>query len=71
MDDTEQQADHTDDPREQGTGQGGYPESNPEGAEDQDAEGGTRDGDGDDAPSSSSEHEGDPGQATGNPDAAG
>jgi hypothetical protein len=67
--------DHTEDPRKQGTGQGGYPESNPEGTRDDDAASGpqtTRSPGGDtDAPSPSTEKEADRGHSTGNPGAAG
>jgi hypothetical protein len=67
--------DHTEDPREQDTGSGGYPESNPSGADGGPAEGGARDrsgGDTDsDAPSPSTDKEADRGASTGNPDAAG
>jgi hypothetical protein len=68
----ERQADQTDDPRKQGTGQG-YPESNQaettptEGTESGPAAG----DDSPDAPSTSSPGEGDAGQATGNSRAAG
>lgn len=67
----ERQPDHTDDPRDTDTG-AGYPEEEPGGAgeatqrevppEREKGAGGA------DAPSTSSEHEGDPEQATGNPD---
>ena len=61
------------DPRQQGgEGQGGYPEANPAdssgGGAGEDAATGTGDVD---APDTSSDEEGDAGQATGNPDAAG
>jgi hypothetical protein len=36
--------DHTDDPRKQETGGGGYPETTPAGTEDDDAEKGDREG---------------------------
>ena len=71
----DRETDHTQDPREQGTGQGGYPESQQEGTSPKE---GTKDGpEGgaggkqDDAPSTSSSEDGDSQQATGNPDAAG
>jgi hypothetical protein len=61
--------DHTDDPREQEEGTGGYPESNPGGS---DPGGGDRSREGDtDAPSPSTDKEADRGASTGNPDAAG
>jgi len=64
--------DHTDDPREQGTGQGGYPETNPKGVQDDDAADGPQTtGSDTDAPSQSTDKEADRGSATGNPDAAG
>ena len=62
----ERQPDQSEDPRKQGTGQG-YPESNPA---DDTPDAPDRTGD-TDAPSTSSPNEGDAGQATGNPDAAG
>jgi hypothetical protein len=67
----ERSPDHTDDPRKQEEGSGGYPESNPSGSDDaagdpdRDREGGT------DAPSTSTDKEADRGDSTGNPDAAG
>jgi len=70
----ERQPDHSDDPRDADTG-AGYPEEEPGGAGEAtqretppEREKGSA---GSDAPSTSSEHEGDPEQATGNPDAAG
>jgi hypothetical protein len=62
----------TDDPRQKGTGDQ-YPEENPEGqAPAEGAEQGPSSGTGDTpAPSTSSPQDGDPGQATGNPRAAG
>jgi hypothetical protein len=75
-----QQTDFDEDPREQGTGQGGYPESNPEGTQDDDAATGRSKGPGSDesrgggsdrAPSVANEKEGDRAASTGNPDAAG
>lgn len=74
MDDDDRPADQTEDPREQETGKGGYPESNPAGADDDDATGG-RDRSGADigsrAPSPATEKETDRDKSTGNPDAAG
>jgi hypothetical protein len=70
----ERQADHRDDPRRQGTGQG-YPESAPEEATPREGtESGPEadeDGGGAEAPGTTSPSDGDAGQATGNPDAAG
>ncbi|HEV7751923.1 MAG TPA: hypothetical protein VGO71_10295 [Baekduia sp.] len=86
MDDDDRKPDHTDDPREQDTTSGGYPESNPGGTQDDDAEsnpGGTQDDDaeggrdrsggdtGSGAPSPSTDKETDRGASTGNPGAAG
>jgi hypothetical protein len=64
------QPDHTEDPRKQETGTGGYPESNPDGTEGSKA-GGPDDDSGPDAPSTSTGKEADRGHSTGNPDAAG
>jgi hypothetical protein len=65
----EREPDLSEDPRGQETGAGGYPESAPAG---QDPGQGAGDrGPSPDAPSTSAPEEGDPGQATGNPDAAG
>jgi hypothetical protein len=72
MDERDDQAMPTDDPRGTSTG-GGYPEESPEevtGGGDKD-DGPERDVDNPDAPSVSSPEESDPGQATGNPGAAG
>jgi hypothetical protein len=66
----EDQPDHTEDPRKQETGTGGYPESTPGGSEGDDAGGADDDG-GPDAPSTSTDKEADRGHSTGNPDAAG
>ncbi|HWH93200.1 MAG TPA: hypothetical protein VNT03_05015 [Baekduia sp.] len=64
----ERSPDHTDDPRKQETGSGGYPESTPAGTEG----GGERAREGDtDAPSPSTEKEADREHSTGNPGAAG
>ena len=72
--DDDRKPDHTDDPRRQDTGSGGYPESNPAGTQDEDAEGG-RDRSGGDtgsgAPSPATDEEADRGASTGNPGAAG
>jgi hypothetical protein len=72
---TEREPDHTEDPRRQGIGTGGYPESNPEettpesgGAPQPGDPGG---GDTGDAPSTSTPEEADRDAATGNPGAAG
>jgi hypothetical protein len=67
--DDERSPDHTEDPREQGTGQG-YPETSP--AEATPAEG-TRErpGDGGQGGPPAKEREEDRSQTTGNPDAAG
>lgn len=67
------EADHSDDPRGTDTG-AGYPEEAPAGAQPgvQRDEGDERSGPaGGDAPSPSGDEDGDPGQATGNPGAAG
>jgi hypothetical protein len=74
MDDDDRKPDHTDDPREQDTGSGGYPESNPAATQDDDAEGGADRSGGDTrsgAPSPSTDKEADRGASTGNPGAAG
>jgi hypothetical protein len=64
----EQTADHTEDPRKQEEGSGGYPESTPAGSEGA----GQREREGDtDAPSPSTDKEADRGHSTGNPNAAG
>jgi hypothetical protein len=66
--------DHTDDPRGTDTGQAGYPEEQPPGAQPGQPRPRDRDRteeDGADAPSPSGGDEGTPGQATGNPGAAG
>jgi hypothetical protein len=75
---TEREPDHTDDPREQDTGSGGYPESHPQettpregadpGPERSEHAGG---GDTGGAPSTSTPDEADRESTTGNPDAAG
>jgi hypothetical protein len=63
--------DHTEDPRKQEQGSGGYPESTPAGTEGDKA--GTRDQDAesDNAPSPSTDKEADREHTTGNPNAAG
>jgi hypothetical protein len=63
--------DHTEDPRKQETGTGGYPESTPGGSEGDDAGGPDKDSASGDAPSPSTDKEADRGASTGNPDAAG
>jgi hypothetical protein len=68
MADDDRSPDHTEDPRKQATGSGGYPESTPEGTEgdgERERKGGA------DAPSPSTEKEADRGHSTGNPNAAG
>jgi hypothetical protein len=65
-----QQADHTEDPRKQETGSGGYPESTPGGTEGAGADDREREGDAD-APSPSTDEEADRERSTGNPGAAG
>ena len=68
MADEQTQPDHTEDPRKQEEGSGGYPESTPAGSEG----GGEREREGDtDAPSPSTDKETDRSHSTGNPDAAG
>ena len=65
--------DHTQDPREGDTGEGGYPETNPAPASPESGAGADRSG-GDtdsDAPSPSTDKETDREASTGNPDAAG
>jgi hypothetical protein len=67
----EDETDHTEDPRKQETGTGGYPESTPGGTEADhagDQSGGTASPD---APSPSTDKEADREHSTGNPDAAG
>ena len=61
--------DHTEDPRKQEEGSGGYPETTPAGTK---GDGGERKRAGDtDAPSPSTDKEGDREHSTGNPGAAG
>jgi hypothetical protein len=68
MAEDDRSADHTDDPRRQEEGSGGYPESTPGGTQG----GGRRERPGDtDAPSPSTDKEADRDHSTGNPDAAG
>jgi hypothetical protein len=72
--DDDRPADHTEDPREQETGGGGYPETNPAGAEEDDAAGASDRSGGDTgsaAPSPSTDEETDRDKSTGNPGAAG
>jgi hypothetical protein len=66
----EDQPDHTEDPREQETGSGGYPESTPGGTEGAGGDARRREGD-TDAPSQSTDEEADREASTGNPNAAG
>jgi hypothetical protein len=69
--DDDPKPDHTDDPREQDVGTGGYPESSPGGTEDDDATD-AQGGDGDSAaPRPSTDKEADRTASTGNPRAAG
>jgi hypothetical protein len=63
--------DHTEDPRKQERGTGGYPESTPAGTEGDKAGGPDKDTASDDAPSQSTDKEADREHSTGNPDAAG
>lgn len=65
------QPDHTEDPRKQETGTGGYPESTPGGTEGDNAGGPDEDSSGDAAPSPSTDKEADREHSTGNPGAAG
>jgi hypothetical protein len=68
----DEQPDHTEDPRKQETGTGGYPESTPGGSEGDDADrkaGG--DGSAAGAPSHADQDESDREKTTGNPNAAG
>jgi hypothetical protein len=72
MSDETEQPDHTEDPRKQDTGQGGYPESNPEPTSPERGGGDSGGGDmGSDAPSPSTDKEPDRDHSTGNPGAAG
>ncbi|MBI5105528.1 MAG: hypothetical protein HZB46_11225 [Solirubrobacterales bacterium] len=64
----EREPDITEDPREKGTGEAGYPEENPAGEGGTDRSGGDR---GSGAPSPSTGEEADREQSTGNPGAAG
>lgn len=63
--------DHTEDPRKQEQGSGGYPESTPAGTEGDAAGAPDKGGASDNAPSTSTDEEADREHATGNPDAAG
>jgi hypothetical protein len=71
QDDEDRGPDHTEDPRKQETGTGGYPESTPAGTEGSKAGGPDKDAAADDAPSQSTDEEADRADSTGNPDAAG
>ncbi len=66
----EREPNPSEDPREQEEGSGGYPESSPVG-DPAGGDGGQDESDTSGAPDTSSPEEGDAGQATGNPDAAG
>jgi hypothetical protein len=68
-DEREPALDH--DPRDQESAGAGYPETQPEGHDPSGGEGGASEGGGEGPPSNRSPQEGDAGQATGNPDAAG
>jgi hypothetical protein len=74
-DESERAPDHTEDPRKQGTGSGGYPESTPEETTPADGDGDPGAAGGGDtgssAPSPSTGKEADRGASTGNPGAAG
>ncbi len=63
--------DHTEDPRKQEQGSGGYPESTPAGTEGDKAGGPDKSTESDDAPSPSTDKEADRDHSTGNPNAAG
>lgn len=63
--------DHTEDPRKQEQGSGGYPESTPAGSQGEKAGRPGKDATSDDAPSQSTDKEADRERTTGNPDAAG
>jgi hypothetical protein len=63
--------DHTEDPRKQEQGSGGYPESNPAGSDDGADRRREEDDASADAPSQSTDKEADRDHSTGNPDAAG
>jgi hypothetical protein len=63
--------DHTEDPRGTDTGRSGYPEEQHPGAQPAAPRRDRDDDDETDAPGTSSDEEGGPGQATGNPGAAG
>jgi hypothetical protein len=67
----DEQADHTDDPRTQEQGSGGYPESAEGGSEGQRSGRPDKGGETEDAPSPSTEEESDREASTGNPNAAG
>jgi hypothetical protein len=63
--------DHTEDPRKQEQGSGGYPESTPAGTEGDKTGQHSEGAKSDDAPSQSTDKEADRDHSTGNPDAAG
>jgi hypothetical protein len=63
--------DHTEDPRKQEQGSGGYPESTPAGTEGDKTGQPDKDDASDNAPSQSTDKEADREHSTGNPDAAG
>jgi len=65
--DDETPPDHSDDPRGTDTGDGGYGEDQPREVHGDQKARRRESSDGDDAPSTSHEDEGDAGQATGNP----
>jgi hypothetical protein len=63
--------DHTEDPRKQEQGTGGYPESTPAGTEGDKAGRPDKGAESDDAPGTSTDKEADREHASGNPNAAG
>jgi hypothetical protein len=67
----DEQPDHTEDPRKQEQGSGGYPESTEGGTEGQRSGQPDSGGETEDAPSPSTDKEADRDASTGNPDAAG
>jgi hypothetical protein len=74
MSDQDDQPDHTEDPRTQSTGSGGYPESTHEGTEGDQRGGPEGDGESEEskrAPDTSNDKESDREHSTGNPGAAG
>ncbi|HEY6761325.1 MAG TPA: hypothetical protein VI318_17635 [Baekduia sp.] len=68
MSEDDRSADHTEDPRKQEEGSGGYPESTPSGTEGADPR---KRKDGEGSPATSSGGEADREKTTGNPNAAG